>query len=253
MARTRWRSPQALVGAVVALVSARQFRQIVKVLAPDVVPAGYWTHVGVALNIVIALIAAAGVEFSRAPTGFIPEQDQGYLITVVQLPPGASLTRTEQVVKQAVDIILTTPGIEHVAPFAGLDATTFTVGSNSGTIFSGLPSLYNHQLPGITANSVLADLRRRLMLIYHPVGTARMSDTHEQAVVDSQLRVHGLDSIVRTGDGRELATYLRALFGDANLAEELRTNGAETAARYTWSHVLDSLGRKVEYVNAVAK
>jgi choline dehydrogenase len=40
-----------------------------------------------------------------------------------------------------------------------------------------------------------ADLRRRLMLIYHPVGTARMSDTHEQAVVDSQLRVHGIDSL----------------------------------------------------------
>jgi len=55
-----------------------------------------------------------------------------------------------------------------------------------------------------------------------------------------------------TGDGRELATYLRALFADANLAEELRTNGAETAARYTWSHVLDSLGRKIEYVNAIA-
>jgi choline dehydrogenase len=40
-----------------------------------------------------------------------------------------------------------------------------------------------------------ADLRRRLMLIYHPVGTARMSDTHEHAVVDSQLRVHGLESL----------------------------------------------------------
>ncbi len=40
-----------------------------------------------------------------------------------------------------------------------------------------------------------ADLRRRLMLIYHPVGTARMSDTHEQAVVDSQLGVHGLESL----------------------------------------------------------
>jgi choline dehydrogenase-like flavoprotein len=40
-----------------------------------------------------------------------------------------------------------------------------------------------------------ADLRRRLMLIYHPVGTTRMSDTHEQAVVDSQLRVHGLQSL----------------------------------------------------------
>jgi choline dehydrogenase-like flavoprotein len=40
-----------------------------------------------------------------------------------------------------------------------------------------------------------ADLRRRLMLIYHPVGTARMSDTREDAVVDSQLRVHGLRSL----------------------------------------------------------
>ncbi len=95
-----------------------------------------------------ALIAAAGFEFARTPTGFIPEQDQGYLITVVQLPPGATLARTEKVVKQAVDIILKTPGIEHVAPFAGLDATTFTIGSNSGTIFSGLPSLYNHEGAG---------------------------------------------------------------------------------------------------------
>lgn len=40
-----------------------------------------------------------------------------------------------------------------------------------------------------------ADLRRRLMLIYHPVGTARMSDTHEEAVVDSRLRVHGISSL----------------------------------------------------------
>jgi hydrophobe/amphiphile efflux-1 (HAE1) family protein len=119
----------------------------------------------VVVAVYIALIASAGFEFSRAPTGFIPEQDQGYLITVVQLPPGASLERTEKVVQQAVDIILKTPGVEHVAPFAGLDATTFTVSSNSGTIFSGLPTLYNHELPGVTANSVLADLRQRLSVI----------------------------------------------------------------------------------------
>jgi choline dehydrogenase-like flavoprotein len=40
-----------------------------------------------------------------------------------------------------------------------------------------------------------ADLRRRLMLIYHPVGTTRMSDTRDDAVVDSQLRVHGLEGL----------------------------------------------------------
>jgi hydrophobe/amphiphile efflux-1 (HAE1) family protein len=119
----------------------------------------------VVVVIYVGLIAAAGFEFSREPTGFIPEQDQGYLITVLQLPPGASLQRTEQVVKRAVDIILKTPGVEHVAPFAGLDATTFTVASNAGTIFSGLPSLYNHDIRGITARSVLADLRKRLSVI----------------------------------------------------------------------------------------
>jgi hydrophobe/amphiphile efflux-1 (HAE1) family protein len=121
--------------------------------------------VAVVLAVYGALIGVAGIEFSRTPTGFIPEQDQGYLITVVQLPPGATLDRTEQVVKRAIDIILTTKGIEHVAPFAGLDATTFTVASNSGTIFSGLPSLYSHSLPGVTASTVLADLRKRLSVI----------------------------------------------------------------------------------------
>jgi hydrophobe/amphiphile efflux-1 (HAE1) family protein len=120
---------------------------------------------GVMLAIYLLLIGFAGFQFGRAPTGFIPEQDQGYLITVVQLPPGATLDRTEAVVKRAIDIILTTPGIEHVAPFAGLDATTFTVASNAGTIFSGLPSLYNHSVKGVTAATVLADLRKRLSVI----------------------------------------------------------------------------------------
>src|SRR3984957_6775536 len=121
--------------------------------------------VAIVLVIYVALVGVAGLEFWRSQTGFIPEQDQGYLITIVQLPPGATLARTEEVVKQATDIILNTRGIEHVAPFAGLDATTSTVASNSATIFSGLPSLYNHEIPGVNANTVLADLRTRLSVI----------------------------------------------------------------------------------------
>jgi hydrophobe/amphiphile efflux-1 (HAE1) family protein len=120
---------------------------------------------GVVLLAYAVLIGITGVQFARAPTGFIPEQDQGYLISVVQLPPGATLDRTEAVLKKAIDIIMTTPGIEHVAPFAGLDATTFTVASNAATIFSGLPSLYSHHIDGVTATSVLEDLRKRLSVI----------------------------------------------------------------------------------------
>jgi putative membrane protein len=48
-----------LLGAVVALISARQFRQVAKNLEPAVVPPGYWTQVGVGLNVVIAVIALA--------------------------------------------------------------------------------------------------------------------------------------------------------------------------------------------------
>ncbi len=119
----------------------------------------------VVLVVYVGLIGLAGIEFSKTPTGFIPEQDQGYLINVVQLPPGSTLDRTEAVIRRGIDIILGTKGVEHVAPFAGLDATTLTIASNDGTIFSGLPSLYNHDIPGVTANTVLADLRKRLSVI----------------------------------------------------------------------------------------
>jgi putative membrane protein len=47
------------LGAAVALISARQFRQIAKSLDPAVVPPGYWTHVGVGLNVIIAVVALA--------------------------------------------------------------------------------------------------------------------------------------------------------------------------------------------------
>ncbi|HET9074081.1 MAG TPA: GMC family oxidoreductase N-terminal domain-containing protein [Solirubrobacteraceae bacterium] len=50
--------------------------------------------------------------------------------------------------------------------------------------------------PAVSSDAAIEDnIRRRLMLIYHPVGTCRMSDTHAEAVVDSQLRVHGIDGL----------------------------------------------------------
>ncbi|HEY4441016.1 MAG TPA: glycosyltransferase family 4 protein [Candidatus Elarobacter sp.] len=55
-----------------------------------------------------------------------------------------------------------------------------------------------------------------------------------------------------TADGRELASYLKALFNDPPLARTLRANGAETATRYTWENALNALDRKIAYVDAVA-
>jgi len=54
-----------------------------------------------------------------------------------------------------------------------------------------------------------------------------------------------------TSDGRELATYLRALFANPAIGEEMRRAGAETVGRYTWGHALAALERKIGYIDAV--
>ncbi len=112
-----------------------------------------------------ALIGLTGFQFSRAPTGFIPELDQSYLITVVQLPPGASLARTDAVVQQATKIILGTPGVEHGVAFSGFDGATFTNAPNAGAIFSSLQPFAQRDAQGLTADAILASLRQRLSVI----------------------------------------------------------------------------------------
>ncbi|HLJ62594.1 MAG TPA: efflux RND transporter permease subunit, partial [Stellaceae bacterium] len=116
----------------------------------------------VVLVIYAGLVGLTFWQFDRAPTGFIPQQDQGYLITVIQLPPGASLERTDAVVRRATKIMLETPGIEHVVPFAGLDAVTFTNASNGAAAFTTLAPFEERAAKGLSADHILADLRRRL-------------------------------------------------------------------------------------------
>ncbi len=93
----------------------------------------------IVLVVYAGLIALTGWQFERAPTGFIPQQDQGYLITVIQLPPGSSLARTDAVVRQATEIIARhRRAWSHAVPFAGFDGATFTNAPNAGAIFSPL-------------------------------------------------------------------------------------------------------------------
>jgi HAE1 family hydrophobic/amphiphilic exporter-1 len=110
----------------------------------------------------VGLVALTGVQFNRAPTGFIPEQDQGYLITVIQLPPGASLSRTDAVVRQAAELMLGVDGIEHVVPFAGFDGATFTNAPNAGAIFSGLAPFKDRAAQGLSAQAIIGALYQRL-------------------------------------------------------------------------------------------
>ncbi len=87
------------------------------------------------LTIYAVLLALTGWRLMATPSGFIPEQDQGFLIGVVQLPPGSALERTDAIMTQAVETIRATDGVEGAVAFAGLDGTSFSFGSNAGTIF----------------------------------------------------------------------------------------------------------------------
>ena len=117
------------------------------------------------LVVYAGLIGLTGWQFSRAPTGFIPDQDLGYLITVVQLPPGASLARTDAVIHRASDIIMGTPGIAHAVAFSGFDGATFTNASNAGAIFTPLDPFDERHAKGQDIHEILADLQRRLSSI----------------------------------------------------------------------------------------
>jgi hydrophobe/amphiphile efflux-1 (HAE1) family protein len=120
----------------------------------------------------IMLVVYAGVlafglnEFRRTPTGFIPQLDQGYLIVVTQLPSGASLARTDEVNRRAVETALQVPGIVHAANFVGFSGATFTNAPNSGAVFVVLePFEARAKDPQKSAAAIRQTLLQRLSAI----------------------------------------------------------------------------------------
>src|SRR5438874_8215178 len=83
---------------------------------------GLVRHSGVSVIAALILIAIGGYGLSRVPTGFIPIEDQGYLLAAVQLPDGASLDRTQRVMDRVSDIAGKAPGVDQVISISGISA-----------------------------------------------------------------------------------------------------------------------------------
>jgi HAE1 family hydrophobic/amphiphilic exporter-1 len=77
---------------------------------------------GLMVAVALAIMAAAGYGLTRIPTGFLPIEDQGYMLAVVQLPDGASLARTQAVLDRVADIAGKNPGVANVVNVAGISA-----------------------------------------------------------------------------------------------------------------------------------
>ncbi|HEY8160042.1 MAG TPA: multidrug efflux RND transporter permease subunit [Methylobacter sp.] len=131
---------------------------------------GYARLVGRLIRMtVVVLVLYAGLNglnflaFDKVPTGFIPQQDQGYLILYAQLPDAASLARTQEVVQQATKIAMKTEGVKHVIAYAGYSFLAGANQSNVATMFARLePFEQRAGHPELHADAVVNKLKQNL-------------------------------------------------------------------------------------------
>jgi HAE1 family hydrophobic/amphiphilic exporter-1 len=119
----------------------------------------------------VILICLAGWRFTATATGFIPAQDQGYLIVAAQLPPGSSLQRTTELIQRASDIARKNPATRDTVAFSGLDGATFSTASNGGAMFITLKPRADRADATLIANQMrqaFAPLSGGLLLVIPP-------------------------------------------------------------------------------------
>jgi hydrophobic/amphiphilic exporter-1 (mainly G- bacteria), HAE1 family len=114
---------------------------------------------------VLGVIAASVFLFSKTPQSFLPEEDQGAIFAALRLPEGASLNRTEAVVKQVEDIVKPIPGVEGVLSVVGLNFIDYVAASNQAFFVIRLKPYEVRTDPAQSAGAIIARLRPQLAAI----------------------------------------------------------------------------------------
>ena len=109
----------------------------------------------------LILVGVTAVLFKAVPNGFVPGQDKQYLIGFAQLPDGATLDRTESVIRRMGDIVLKQPGVESAVAFPGLSINGFTNSSNSGIVFATLKSFDERKSGDLSGNAIAGQLNQK--------------------------------------------------------------------------------------------
>ncbi|HEX4741408.1 MAG TPA: multidrug efflux RND transporter permease subunit [Caulobacteraceae bacterium] len=115
----------------------------------------------VMLVLYAGLLAVTGWTLASTPTGFIPDQDQGLVLLSGTLPPGASLTRTDQVAQEIIKSYQQEPGVLAGSVYAGVDPTTNVTTTNGIQIYLIFQSFDWREKHHITYQRLLANLRKR--------------------------------------------------------------------------------------------
>ena len=116
---------------------------------------------------VIVLMLYAGLlvltywQFTHAPSGFIPQQDKGYLLLNVQLPDSASVERTQRVMARIETLARSMPGVEHTVGVSGQSLLLNANAPNLGSMYIMLKEFAHRRGPKLTADAIAAELTAR--------------------------------------------------------------------------------------------
>jgi multidrug efflux pump len=119
------------------------------------------SHKGLMMIVYAVLLCGAVLMARVVPGGFVPAQDKEYLISFAQLPNGASLDRTEAVVRQMSAIMLKQPGVESAVEFPGLSVNGLTNSSSAAIVFVALKPFDERHGKDLSASAIAATLNQK--------------------------------------------------------------------------------------------
>src|SRR3982075_3006796 len=117
---------------------------------------------GIALIVYGGLIALTYFGFNPVPGGFIPDQDKQYIIAIAQLPPAATLDRTDDVIRRIGEIGMKQPGVSHAVQFSGMSVNGFTPSSSAGIVFFPLDDFDKRKTKDLSAKAIAQALTAKL-------------------------------------------------------------------------------------------
>ncbi len=119
---------------------------------------------GLGFIVYMVLIGITVVLFQRVPPGFVPAQDKTYLISFTQLQQGATLERTEQVIRKMSEIALKQPGVDGAIAFPGLSIAGFSSSSSAGIVFTRLKPFSERTTPDLSAFAIADALQKQFVM-----------------------------------------------------------------------------------------
>src|ERR1700730_12248274 len=114
-----------------------------------------------AIGVYGLLLGAAYLGFQQVPPGFVPVQDKQYLVSFARLPDGATLDRTERVIRDMSDIALKEPGVESAVAFPGLSINGFINSPSAGIVFETLKPFEQRRTPDLSGFAISQKLQAK--------------------------------------------------------------------------------------------